>query len=399
MATSTSRTFQLPATEELRLEVRQGHTILIKLLDGTAEIFGTELYLGTPIELHGQKTAVYTWHGCKLELLASGSDLNEALESVYPAGETPMQEYVNVHSLLEQRRATAKEAGPVYSARSEGPRTLLVGPTDVGKSSLCKILCNYAVRMQWSPTMIDLDIGQGAITAPGSIGATPIEAPLDIEEGPPLEVPLIYYYGHVTPSVNPDLYRHLVECLAALLKRRHSMNLDAANSGLVINTMGWVTDLGLDLLYHTIKALQVDVILVLGDDKLYNTLHQHCRQSRNVTVFRLPKSGGVVVRDPTLRKTSRTNRVREYFYGPRNRLRPHSQTVSLRELSIYRIGGGPQAPSSALPIGMKAFSEPLRFLYVTDVDPVRQTVTYLAPCLGPVPGKYLLLGSLKVMMQ
>lgn len=35
----------------------------------------------------------------------------------------------------------------------------IVGPTDVGKSSLCRILLNYAVRSGWSPAMIDLDIG------------------------------------------------------------------------------------------------------------------------------------------------------------------------------------------------------------------------------------------------
>lgn len=28
-----------------------------------------------------------------------------------------------------------------------GPIAMIVGPTDVGKSSLCKILLNYAVRM------------------------------------------------------------------------------------------------------------------------------------------------------------------------------------------------------------------------------------------------------------
>ena len=52
-----------------------------------------------------------------------------------------------------------------------------------------------------------------------------------------------------------------------------------------------------------------------------------------------------------------------------------------------------QAPDQLLSVNLAGF------LYVSDVDPVRQTVTYLAPCLGPVPGKYLLLGSLKVMMQ
>ena len=35
----------------------------------------------------------------------------------------------------------------------------IVGPTDVGKSSLAKLLLSYAVRMQWQPTMVDLDIG------------------------------------------------------------------------------------------------------------------------------------------------------------------------------------------------------------------------------------------------
>ena len=39
------------------------------------------------------------------------------------------------------------------------------------------------------------------------------------------------------------------------------------------------------------------------------------------------------------------------------------------------------------------------FIYVTDVDPMRGLVTYLAPCVGPLPGKYLLLGSLKVFFQ
>ena len=36
----------------------------------------------------------------------------------------------------------------------------VVGPTDVGKSTLCRLLLNYAVRSNWTPTMIDLDIGK-----------------------------------------------------------------------------------------------------------------------------------------------------------------------------------------------------------------------------------------------
>lgn len=42
----------------------------------------------------------------------------------------------------------------------------VVGPTDVGKSTLCKILLNYAVRMEWMPTLVDLDIGTAAQSHP-----------------------------------------------------------------------------------------------------------------------------------------------------------------------------------------------------------------------------------------
>ena len=36
----------------------------------------------------------------------------------------------------------------------------IVGPTDSGKSSLCKLLLNYAVRQGMAPTMVELDIGK-----------------------------------------------------------------------------------------------------------------------------------------------------------------------------------------------------------------------------------------------
>ena len=35
-----------------------------------------------------------------------------------------------------------------------------VGPSDVGKSTLCKMLLNWAVRMNRRPLFADLDVGQ-----------------------------------------------------------------------------------------------------------------------------------------------------------------------------------------------------------------------------------------------
>lgn len=39
----------------------------------------------------------------------------------------------------------------------------VVGPTDSGKSTLCKTLTNYAVRQHSTPVLVDLDIGEKAV--------------------------------------------------------------------------------------------------------------------------------------------------------------------------------------------------------------------------------------------
>jgi len=42
---------------------------------------------------------------------------------------------------------------------------MLVGPTDVGKSTLCRILCNYAARTDRQPCLVDIDVGQVGVAS------------------------------------------------------------------------------------------------------------------------------------------------------------------------------------------------------------------------------------------
>jgi polyribonucleotide 5'-hydroxyl-kinase len=42
--------------------------VIVQLLEGSAEIFGAELSLGSKVSLRGNALAVFTWHGCKLAI-------------------------------------------------------------------------------------------------------------------------------------------------------------------------------------------------------------------------------------------------------------------------------------------------------------------------------------------
>ena len=106
--------------------------------------------------------------------------------------------------------------------------------------------------------------------------------------------PLVYYFGHSSPSDNVKLYQHLVSLLAGRVDGRLERDADARASGVIINTAGWGDQTGYDVLLQCIQAFSVDVVLVMGHDKLYSKFSTDVGD--HVTVVKLPKSGGVVER-------------------------------------------------------------------------------------------------------
>ena len=80
----------------------------------------------------------------------------------------------------------------------------------------------------------------------------------------------------------------LCECCVILLSIvASSVNL----SGVVINTGGWVRGAGYDALKHAAGSFEVDIILVLDQERLYNQLKSDLPEF--VKIVLLPKSGGV----------------------------------------------------------------------------------------------------------
>lgn len=186
--------FELERETELRFEVEAGQTVQLELLTGMAEVFGTELTRNKKFTFDaGAKVAVFTWHGCTVQL--SGRT-----EVAYVSRDTPMLLYLNTHTALEQMRRQAERED------ERGPRVMVVGPTDVGKTTVCRLLLNYAVRLGRRPTFVELDVGQGSVSIPGTMGALYIERPADVEEGFSLQAPLVYHFGSTTPGTNIKLY-------------------------------------------------------------------------------------------------------------------------------------------------------------------------------------------------
>lgn len=332
--------------------------------------------------------------------------------------------YLNTHVALEQMRVQAEREG------ERGPRVLVAGPSDVGKSTLCRLLLNYAVRIGRRPAMVELDVGQGSVSVPGTVGALCVERPADVEEGFSTQAPLIYHFGSTTPGTNIKLYNKLTSRLAQVFNLRCDSNRRAAVSGCIINTCGWVKGGGYQAIIHAASAFEVDVVIVLDQERLYNDLHRDLPHF--VHTILLPKSGGASERSKECRRESRDQRVREYFYGPRGSLYPHAFEVKFSEVKVYKVGA-PSIPDSCLPLGMSQEDNQLKlvpvtpgrdmahhllsvvplegglpdesieeknvagFIVSTGVDIERQTLTVLSPAPRPLPKCVLLIMDIRFM--
>lgn len=235
---AVARTQELAANTEYRFEVPFSSSLSIRLLSGTAEIFGTELGTAAPYTFRGTKGAVYTWHGCKLEISGEA-------ESEYVAEMTPMTSYANAHFALEGHRDQAVQKNDA------GPRVLVVGPDNAGKTSLVKILTSYAVKMDRQPVVVNLDPREGMLSVPGSFTAATFSSILDIEEGwgsspisgpspVPVKMPLVYHYGLANPDEG-KVFKPLITRMALAVTSRLQEDQASKHAGFLIDTPGSVS--------------------------------------------------------------------------------------------------------------------------------------------------------------
>lgn len=434
--------WDIPARNEHRFEVPFDTPFTFKLISGSAEVFGCELALGHDYTVSGCKLAIFTFIGAKISVHGGPC----SVEYLSSESSTANEALLNLHVFLEGELKRTNRA----------PRVLLIGS---GRNTAARILTNYAARRiddssSSKPILLDLDVANGSVCFPGILSAVAPDRPLNVDESwhsLPRSQLISFFYGSTVISDNPKVYRRLCERLGSVVKDRCAF----ANASVVYiisptemsnESAATMTPATLNLLSDLKTFFEVDVVVVIGNERLHVTVNKHLSEmERPPVVLKIPKSGGVVSKDASFRRALQSRQFRSFFYGPNQEFHPFSLTLQASNVTIYRVGDTTAlAPTSALPLGATrkidtskltkvselsaaqllysilgivaqeavvagsdgsekisdAFEDAscasmAGFVHVIDVDESAQTLTVLSPCPGAFPSKFLLLSSLK----
>ena len=155
--------------QELKFESAQdGVTrVMVKLNSGHCECFGTILeekrVYKFPLGTKAALSCPPGTGGCQVELMCA-----EKVQTRPWTGDV----YTGMLATLTAKRNAAR------TNKNAGPRIIVIGDTDTGKSTLCKYIINSAVKSGHALTFVDGDLGQNSITVPGSLSSVFIEGML-----------------------------------------------------------------------------------------------------------------------------------------------------------------------------------------------------------------------------
>jgi polyribonucleotide 5'-hydroxyl-kinase len=139
----------------------------------------------SPGQIEGRPISILqtSWKGSKLNFCAlrSKTTVSSAPSTAYTSLSSTFPFILSVHLALERRRILAKrninarldysqddQDEKVLLEQERGPRVMVLGPANSGKSTMIKGLLNLAVGsgMGWSPGVIGLDPGTVSIPMP-----------------------------------------------------------------------------------------------------------------------------------------------------------------------------------------------------------------------------------------
>ena len=155
----------------------------------------------------------------------------------------------------------------VHCSSEKPPVLLVMGPKGVGKSTCCRYFVNSLLSECPEVFFLETDLGQPELGPPGVVTLHRITQPL-------LQVPhaeqhhhqrlAAFFAGAVTPSTHPELF---VASVAAAFKAYSEAQSGVVRPApLMVNSHGWTTGLGLELVQQVVAISGAQLVLRLHSE-------------------------------------------------------------------------------------------------------------------------------------
>jgi hypothetical protein len=303
-----------------------------------------------------------------------------------------MNEYLMAHHIINEKRKEALKTNTI------GPKVMITGTRESGKTSLCNIFINYAIKLGWNPTYVDLDLSNDIFT-PGAISAVTVDFPIPNDFL--LDNSISIFHGNNNTEMNEYLYEIQIKEMADMVNfkldndlnnfmkkyniRKNNIDIFDANinnayqnlnlnldstfnteenpidnfnvisdiptifaSGSIINCPSF-TDNSKDKIYLSIiKNFNCDIVYIIENQRLYHELNKFFQDENKVKELGIPikkipqicvltKSKGVASIDSYSRDQMDQKKLEIYFKGPFNNLCLNEYTLDLNRFKILQV--------------------------------------------------------------
>ncbi|KAL2267164.1 hypothetical protein VTJ83DRAFT_4441 [Remersonia thermophila] len=406
----------------------------IRLTTGKAERDGTELALNHTYAFpRGTRARILTYTGATLEVAGELPASERVAEYARPE-DSPEVQVLNLHFALQEQRKKARERRSAGGRPDPppGPRVLICGGPDAGKTTVARTLTGLATRAGGQPLVASLDPRDGMLALPGTVGAAVFGTVMDVEDpaggfgvrgtpssGPsavPVKLPNVYYFGRERVEEDVPFWRTLAGRLGGVARAKLAADSAVGETGLVVDTPPASVAKGdVEMLRHAMTEFAANIVVVVGSPDVHAALQRAWGSNKTlygepVTFLHLDKSDGVVPRDYEFAKFTREAAIKEYFFGDAKRtLSPFTQSVGFDDLAIFKTPDDAQGDYDNGPAGLEraeisaemshwtlavmnaAVSDPpetirqapvMGFVAVADVDEDRRRLKVLSPVSG-----------------
>ena len=191
---------------------------------------------------------------------------------------------------------------------------LVIGATDVGKSTFCRFLIEQGVTSGLRIGFVDADVGQSQIGPPTTIGLK-VFSPNDSTDNPTEvegEPDALYFVGWTSPE------RHLLQCVAGT-----RLMVDAAlKTGadlIIVDTTGYIEgDTAVVLKQHKIELVKPTHLICLHRSRELETIVAPFEGNDTIQTHRLLPHRNVTSKSDDFRRKHRESSLRALLFRLRS---------------------------------------------------------------------------------